>query len=342
MNRIFLWLALVFLSPVDALAQAPFYQDKTVRIIAGYGAGSVDDAWTRLIAQYLVKYIPGNPSIIVQNMPGAGAMIAANYVYKVAKPDGLTLGGIRAGLYFDQLVGRKEVQFDWPKFTWLGTPTQVEQIIYIRADTPYKSLDDVRKAAVPPKCGATGTASTGYYVGNLLEETLGAKFNTLTGYKDGPEVDLAVERGEIQCRGISLETLFGREPLIGWSKNGFVRVLIQTGKKRDPKLPDVPTIWELMNEYKTTEAGKRLATVILAVGAFGRPYVSSPGLPPDRAKILQGAFKKTLTDPDFQAQARERKLDIDPVGGEELEALAREVMAQPADVVERMKRLLDK
>jgi len=342
MNRIFLWLALVSLSSVDALAQAPFYQDKTIRIIAGYGAGSVDDAWTRMIAQYLVKYIPGNPNIVVQNMPGAGAMIAANYVFKVAKPDGLTLGGIRAGLYFDQLVRRKEVQFDWPKFTWLGTPTQVEQIIYIRADTPYKTLDDVRKANVPPKCGATGTASTGYYVGNLLEETLGAKFNTLTGYKDGPEVDLAVERGEIQCRGISLETLFGREPLITWSRNGFVRVLIQTGKKRDPRLLDVPTIWELMNEYKTPDTGKRLATIILAVGAFGRPYVSSPGLPPDRAKILQGAFKKTLADPDFQAQARERKLDIDPVAGDELETLAREVIAQPPDVVERMKRLLDK
>ena len=342
MNKFFLVLALVLVSAVSALGQAPFYQDKTLRIIAGYGAGSVDDAWTRMIAQYLVKYIPGNPNIVVQNMPGAGAMIAANYVYKVAKHDGLTLGGIRAGLYFDQLVGRKEVQFDWPKFTWLGTPTQVEQIIYIRADTPYKTLDDVRKAAVPPKCGATGTASTGYYVGNLLEETLGAKFNTLTGYKDGPEVDLAVERGEIQCRGISLETLFGREPLIGWSKNGFVRVLIQTGKKRDSKLPDVPTIWELMNEHKTTDAGKRLATVILAVGAFGRPYVSSPGLPSDRAKLLQGAFRKTLTDPDFQAQAKERKLDIDPVAGEELEVLAREVMAQPADVVDRVKRLLDK
>src|SRR5262245_38487945 len=342
MKRSFLFLALVFVLPIKALAQAPFYQDKTLRIIAGYGAGSVDDAWTRMIAQYLVKYIPGNPNIDVQNMPGAGAMIAANYLFKVAKPDWLTLGGIRAGLYFDQLVRRKEVQFDWPKFTWLGTPTQVEQIIYIRADTPYKALDDVRKANVPPKCGATGTASTGYYVGNLLEETLGAKFNTLTGYKDGPEVDLAVERGEIQCRGISLETLFGREPLIGWSKNGFVRVLIQTGKKRDSKLPDVPTIWELMNEHKTTDAGKRLATVILAVGALGRPYVSSPGLPSDRAKLLQGAFRKTLTDPDFQAQAKERKLDIDPVAGEELEALAREVIAQPADVVERMRRLLDK
>ncbi len=315
---------------------------KPIRIVAGYGAGSVDDAWTRLIARYLAKHIPGNPNMIVQNMPGAGAMIAANYVYKIAKPDGLTLGGIRSGLYFDQLVGRQQVQFDWPKFTWLGSPTQVEQLIYIRANTPYKTIADVRKAAVPPKCGATGTSSTGYYTGNLLEETLGAKFQTLTGYKDGPDIELAVEREEVQCRGISIETLFGREPLIGWHKSGFVRVLIQTGKKRDPRLADVPTIWELMSEHKTPEAGIRLATIILAVGAFGRPYVSSPGLPPERAKIIQSAFKKTITDPDFQAQAKERRLEIDPVGGEELAALAREVIAQPKEVVERMRRLLEK
>ena len=335
MKRIIFVLALVLVSPVTTSAQAPFYQDKTIRIVAGYGAGSVDDAWARLIARYLAKHIPGNPTMIVQNMPGAGAMIAANYVYKVAKPDGLTLGGIRGGLYFDQLVGRQQVQFDWPKFTWLGSPTQVEQLIYIRANTPYKTIGDVRKAAVPPKCGATGTSSTGYYTGNLLEETLGAKFTTLTGYKDGPDIELAVEREEVQCRGISIETLFGREPLIGWHKTGFVRVLIQTGKKRDPRLPDVPTIWELMDEHKTAETGIRLATIILAVGAFGRPYVSSPGLPPERAKIIQAAFKKTITDPDFQAQAKERRLDIDPVGGEELATLAREVIAQPTDVIER-------
>jgi tripartite-type tricarboxylate transporter receptor subunit TctC len=263
-------------------------------------------------------------------------------VYKVAEPDGLTLGGIRAGLYFDQLVKRPQVQFDWTKFTWLGSPTQVDQIIYMRADSPYKTIEDVRKAAVPPKCGSTGTSSTGYYIGNLLEETLGAKFNTLTGYKDGPEIELAVERGEVLCRGISLETLYGREPLLGWSKNGYVRVLVQTGKKRDPRLPDVPTIWELMNEHKTPEAGKQLAVIILAVGAFGRPYVSSPGLPPDRAKILQGAFNKALNDPNFQANAKDRRLDIIPVPGEELEKLAREVIAQPPDVVERLKRLLEK
>jgi tripartite-type tricarboxylate transporter receptor subunit TctC len=342
MKRVASVLALVLLCPASAPAQAPFYQDKTIKIVAGYGTGSVDDAWARLIARYLAQYIPGNPNIIVQNMPGAGAMIAANYVYKVAKPDGLTLGGIRAGLYFDQLVKRHQVQFDWPKFTWLGTPTQVEQMIYIRADSPYKSIDDVRKAAVPPKCGATGTSSTGYYVANLLEETLGAKFITLTGYKDGPEVELAVERGEVLCRGISVETLFGREPLLSWSKNGYVRVLVQTGKKRDPRLPDIPTVWELMKEYKTPEAGQRLATIILAVGGFGRPYVSSPGLPPDRAKILQAAFKKTVNDPEFQANAKDRRLEVSPVGGEELEQSAREVIAQPPEVVERMKQLLEK
>ena len=119
-------------------------------------------------------------------------------------------------------------------------------------------------------------------------------------------------------------------------------MLIQTGSKRDPRLADVPTIWELMSEHKTPEAGVRLAKIILAVGAFGRPYVSSPGLPPERAKIIQSAFKKTITDPDFQAQAKERRLEIDPVGGEELATLAREVIAQPKEVVERMKRLLEK
>ncbi len=154
MNRNVLVLALVLAWSLDAFAQAPFYQDKTIKIVAGYGAGSVDDAWTRMIAHFLGKHIPGNPNFIVQNMPGAGAMIAANYVYKVAKPDGLTFGGIRAGLYFDQLVGRKQVQFDWPKFTWLGTPVQAEQIIYIRANTPYKTIHDVRRTAVAPKCGA--------------------------------------------------------------------------------------------------------------------------------------------------------------------------------------------
>ncbi len=333
-------LSLVLFGSTHLHAQANFYEGKTAKIIAGFGAGSVDDAWSRMLARFMGKHIVGTPNFLVQNMPGAGAMIAANYVYSVAKPDGLTLAGIRAGLYFDQLVRRKQVQFDWRKFTWLGSPSQPHQMIYIRANSPYKTIYDVRKAAEPPKCGASGTASTGHHLTALVEQAIGAKFNSITGYKDGPEVDLAVEREEIHCRGISLETGFAREPLIGWIKSGYVRVLIQTGKKRDPRLPDTPTIYELMDEFKTPESARRLATIMLAVAQFGRPYVSSPGLPPERAKMLQSAFAKATSDPEFVAEAKRRQLELNPIFGDELSALAQEVIAQPADVIERMKQIM--
>jgi tripartite-type tricarboxylate transporter receptor subunit TctC len=340
MKATVLALSLFFFTAADLHAQANFFEGKTAKIIAGFGAGSVDDAWSRMLARYMGKHIVGTPNFIVQNMPGAGAMIAANYVYSVAKPDGLTLAGIRAGLYFDQLVRRKQVQFDWRKFTWLGSPSQPHQMIYMRANSPYKSIYDVRKASEPPKCGASGTASTGHHLTALVEQAIGAKFISITGYKDGPEVDLAVEREEIHCRGISLETGFAREPLIGWIKSGYVRILIQTGKKRDPRLPDTPTIYELMDEFKTPESGRRLATILLAVAQFGRPYVSSPGLPVERAKLLQNAFAKATSDPEFVAEAKRRQLELNPIQGDELSSLAQEVIAQPADVVERMKQIM--
>ncbi len=340
MTRIVLSVSLTLLLSANLYAQANFYQGKTVRLIAGFGAGSTDDAWSRLLALYMAKHIPGNPNFIVQNMAGASAMIAANYVYGVAKPDGLTLGGLRSGLYFDQLVRRKEVQFDWRKFTWIGSPTQPQMILYMRANTPYKTIYDVRKAAEPPKCGSTGTASTGIFMTNLLEQTIGAKFTSITGYRDGPEVDLAVEKEEIHCRGISIETGFAREPLMGWIKNGFVRVLVQTGKKRDARLADVPTIYELMDEIKTPEPNRRLAKIILASNIFGRPYIATPGIPADRAKMLQTAFMKAMADGELLNEAKKRRLDVDPVGGGELAVLAREVIAQPADVIERMKQIM--
>lgn len=340
MKSTVLAVSLVLFCATHIHAQAPFYEGKTAKIIAGFGAGSVDDVWSRMLARYMGKHIAGTPNFIVQNMPGAGAMIAANYTYGVAKPDGLTLAGIRAGLYFDQLVRRKQVQFDWRKFTWLGSPSQPHQMIYIRANSPYKTIYNVRKAAEPPKCGASGTASTGHHLTTLVEQAIGAKFISITGYKDGPEVDLAVEREEIHCRGISLETGFAREPLIGWIKSGYVRVLIQTGKKRDPRLPETPTIYELMDEFKSPESARRLATILLAVAQFGRPYVSSPGLPPERAKMLQNAFAKATNDPEFVAEAKRRQLELNPIYGDDLSALAQQVIAQPADVIERMKQIM--
>jgi tripartite-type tricarboxylate transporter receptor subunit TctC len=267
-------------------------------------------------------------------------MIAANHVYAVAKPDGLTLGAIGRGLYFDQFVGRKEVRFDWAKFIWIGSPEQSNSLLYMRADTPYRTMEEIRKAEEPPKCGATGTFSTGYFLPKLLEETVGTKFNVVTGYQGGGEIDLAVERGEIQCRAMSIDAFMAREPFHTWRKKGFVRVLIQTGRKGDTRLADIPTIYDLMDRYRTAEAGRRLATIIMASGDFGRPLVAPPGVPSANVKTLREAFRNAMSDPELLAEAKKKKLEADFSAGEELEALAKEVIAQPAEVIERMKKLL--
>jgi len=162
------------LQPV--LAQSPFYQGKTMTIVVGYLSGDGYDIWARVVAAHMPKHIPGNPGVIVQNMPGAGSMIAANHIYNVAKPDGLTLGSIGPSLYLDQLVGKSEVQFDWAKFGWIGSTEKTPWLLYMRTDTPYKTLEDVRKASDPPKCSATGTGTSGHFIPKLLEEAVGAKF----------------------------------------------------------------------------------------------------------------------------------------------------------------------
>jgi tripartite-type tricarboxylate transporter receptor subunit TctC len=321
-------------------AQPTFFRGKSIRIIRGGQPGDLFDLWTRHIATYLGKHIPGNPSLTVQNMPGAGSVIAANYVYNVAKPDGLTLGSLNPGLYIDQLIGRKEVQYDWSKFNWLGTPEQIEAVVIFRGDSPYKTIEDLRKAAALPKCGSTGTGSTTYQVPKLIEEIFGVKFNIVIGYQGAADIDVALERGELQCRLITIAAYFGREPHITWFKKGFTRPFLQTGRKRDSQLPDIPTFYELMDRYKTSDAGKRLATLVLAPNEFGRPWTAPPGMAADRLKILRDSWIQTLKDPDLLGEAKKRKWPVEALGGEELAALAKEVIAQPPEVVQRLKKLL--
>ena len=322
-------------------AQSDFYKGKTITVYIGTTPGALYDQWGRILAQHMGKHIPGKPDMIVQNMPGAGHMIAANYVYNKTKPDGLSLiGSIVPTLYFDQLVGRKEAQYDWAKFVWVGSPVQGESQMYMRADTPYKTIEDVRNAKEPPRCGAQGTSDSAYYLPKLFEETIGTKFNLVQGYPGGPEIDLAVERGEIHCRAFTIEAFMSREPYHTWRKKGFVRNIIQTGKKRDAKLPETPTLWELMDRYKTPEPSRRLATLMLASGKLGRPMMATPGVPADRVKILRDAFNATMKDPEFLADIDKRQFDLDPVGGDELEKIVKEVMSQPPDIIARMKKLL--
>jgi tripartite-type tricarboxylate transporter receptor subunit TctC len=322
-------------------AQTPYYQGKTINIIVGYPAGTTHDIWARMIAQYMPKYLAGAPNFIVQPMPGAGSMVSANYIYGVAKPDGLTLATFNAALYFNQLVGRQEVKFDWRRLNWIGSSTPATRLFYIRADSPYKTIEDFRKASEPAKCGATGRGGTGYLLPKLLEEVMGMKFSIVTGYPGGGEVDLAIEKGEIECNSTSLSVFFGREPFHSWRKKSFVRVLLQTGRTRDPRLPNVPTISEIMDQYKVPESSRRLANVFLDAGRFGSwPIAAPPGIAEEQVKSLRAAFAKTVADARFLDEATKKKLEVELISGEELHALAKEVIAQPPDVAERLKKLL--
>jgi tripartite-type tricarboxylate transporter receptor subunit TctC len=334
-------LALSSLATVSARAQAePFFKGKTIRIAVGFTPGGFYDRWARLVARYFGRHVPGNPEVIVQNMSGASSVIAANYVYSVAKPDGLTMGMPSNTLYMDQLVGRKEVQFDVRKFNWIGTQDKRNMVLYMRTDAPYQSIGDVIQAKEPPKCGSGGTGSTDYLLARILEDTIGAKFQTVLGYPGGSEIDVAVERGEVICRGMSIDPYFGREPFISWRKKGFVRLLLQSGTRRDERASDVPTINELMDRYKTPDISRRVAKVILAGAEFGSPLFAPPGTPSDRVKVLRAAHAKSMSDPELLAEAKKGRLEMGPSTGEELEALTREIMDQPPEVIERVKKIM--
>lgn len=335
-----------FLNPLNAepaFAQANFYQGKTIRFIVGFQAGDNHDQWVRFYARFLGKHIPGNPDFVVQNMPGAGGMIAANYIYNLTKPDGLTLGTIGGALFMAQLTGRKEVQFDWPKFSWVMTPERGGHLLFMRSDAPAKNLDDLRQTNDPPRCSATGIGSTGYDVPRLLGEAFGFKFQVISGYPGGAEQDLAMERNEVQCRAITIDGFFGREPFRTWIKNGFVRVLLQTEKKRHPNLANVPTIFELMDQYKISDTKRRLVNSYLGIWGFGsRPIVTTPGVPPERLKLLRAAFMKMFKDPEVIDEIKRRNWEAEPVAGDELDTLAKEVVDQPPEVAAALKRILSK
>jgi tripartite-type tricarboxylate transporter receptor subunit TctC len=223
-------------------------------------------------------------------------LTATNYVYGVAKPDGLTLLLPNNSIYIEQLVGRKEVQFDLRKFQWIGSASQDSILFYMRADTPFKSVADIVKAKQPPSCGGSGTTSSDYIVAKILDLTLGAKINSVSGYPGGTEADLAVEKGEIVCRAHTLAGHFGREPFNSWHKKGFDRHLLQSGRKRDPRAPEAPTMYEVLEEFKVPNNSRRVAQALLSGGEFGRPLMVTPGTPPERVKILRESFAKVLKD----------------------------------------------
>jgi len=321
-------------------SDSSFYAGKTITLFVGFRPGAAYDLYARLTAKYLIRHIPSSPAIVIENSPES-ATRTAERIYR-ATPDGTNLSALIPALYLTQLTRDKDPGFDLAKFSWIGTPTKSHYLLYMRSDAPYKTMKDIRDSSTPPLCGAGEVTTTGYYLPKLFEQILGTKFKIVSGYREGPDVDSAVERGELQCRALTIDGFFSHEPYPTWLKTGFVRILLQTGAKRDPRLPNVPTFRELMDEHKTSESNRGLAKLVLASSEFGRPIVAPPGTPLDRLNLLRNAYGKAMKDPALVAEAKQQHLELNPGSGAELEALAKDVLSQPREVVERMKKLLGK
>jgi tripartite-type tricarboxylate transporter receptor subunit TctC len=245
------------------------------------------------------------------------------------------------GVYLDQLAGRKEVRFDITKGYFIGSPEKSDIILYARADAPFKTVQDMRKLAEPAKCGATGTAGADYLIARVLEDTLGVKINTVTGYAGGSEIDIAVEKGEVQCRGMTIAPHFGREPFNSWHKKGFDQHILQTSEKRDSRVAEVPTIYEIFEKENAADESRRVADVILRGGDFGRPMIAAPGTPADQVNILREAYVKSMNNPELLAEAKKARMDVEMVTGEQLQALAKRVLIQSPAVLKRVRKILE-
>ena len=324
----------------DVGAQEKFYQGKTMRIIVGAPLAGFFDLWSRLLARHMGRHIPGNPSMIVQNMPGAGSMHAANHLYGVAKPDGLTFGTVIGNVCLLQLAGAPGVAFNWPEFTFVGRTTGDPAVFYILADLPYKDWRDLRAAAKPVPVGSVGAGST-HIVPMVLKDVLGFNLQVISGYPGGAPIDAAMERREVEGSGRSISVYVGREPFLTWHKKGFVRPIAQTGRERDPRIsPDVPTVWEIAKELAVPETDLKFMETAYWPFDWHWVYLAPPGVPAGRVNILRDAFHKALSDPALLKEGEKIGLFPDPIDPQELQRLAREVMKIDPGTVARVKKLL--
>jgi tripartite-type tricarboxylate transporter receptor subunit TctC len=327
MRRLFALIAgIALLGAPPALAQ---YEGKTITIVVGFKTGGGYDRTARILARYLPKYLPGKPTVIVQNMPGANSIIAANHVYSVAKPDGLTLGTFNRNLVLGQLTSVSGVKFDMTKFAWIGSAATESTILAIRSDLPYKSFDEMRKSGKTVVIGATGPGANTYDFPLLLKDLLGVDLKIVSGYSSSSDIMLAVERKEVDGRAgsySSLQTFIER---------GTVRPLIRA-RAVEPGIEKLPVDESLAPNPRA----KAIMALRSAPEVVGRPYVMTPGTPEPLLKLMREAFAKALKDPELIAEARKAKMDLEYMPADEALKLVKEVLAQPKDVVDEFAKYI--
>lgn len=328
-------LGLFSVSSSNAIAQANFYQGKTIRIIVGLAAGGGYDLYARILARHLGKHIPGNPAVVVENMTGAGSIIAANYLYKIARPDGLTIGHYLGGIALQQLLGKAGIEFDALKFNYIGVPAQDNFIIGVHKSTGITDVNAWIASKQIVKFGGVGAGSGADDIPKILAATINLPAQVVSGYKGTAETRLAFNNGEIQATSNSWEST--KSTWRNELDSGNLKIVLQANFKAHPDLPNIPVSY---NMAKSDEAKKLMATVLRANSPTVRPFMAPPGTPNDRVQILRKAFMDTLRDPDLVAEAKKSRLDLDPTDGAELEQNIKEIFKLEPSQISKLKEFL--
>jgi tripartite-type tricarboxylate transporter receptor subunit TctC len=318
-----------------AYSAPPFYEGKTIRIIVGTSPGGGYDTYTRLIARHFSNHIPGKPAIIVDNMPGAGGLVSANHLFKVAKPDGLTIGHFVGGQFLQQLLGKSGIEFDALKFEYVGVPAQDNFVFGVAKTTGITNIEGWLASKTAVKFGAIAAGDGTYDIPKVGEVALGLPIQVVSGYKGTAPIRLAFNSGEVGGLSNSWQSFRST-----WRKeldNGEVIIVLQVNAKPHQDLPKVPLA---MNIAKTDEARKLIQAVAQAHGAAVRPYVLPPGTPKDRVEILRSSFMETVKDPELLKEAAKANLEINPGSGEELESNVKELLRLDPPLVARLKEIL--
>jgi tripartite-type tricarboxylate transporter receptor subunit TctC len=327
-------LALAPNSVCSAQSPGDFYRGKSLDLYIGYSAGGGYDVYARALARHMGRFIPGNPTIVPKNMPGAGSLVLANWLYNVAPKDGTAFGMIGRGTGFDPLLGSTKAQFDATKFNWLGSMNDEVSVCVAWHTTGINTLEQVKQRELT--VGGSGPAADTDQFPKVLNATIGTKFKIVTGYPGGNDVDLAMERGEVMGRcGWSWSSVIATHQ--SWLDDKKINVLVQLSLKRHPDLPNVP----LVMDFAKTEQQAQTFKLVFARQPMGRPFLAPPAVPADRVAALRKAFMETLRDREFLAESEKMKLEINPVSGDEVQKIVQDVYRTPKPVAAAVAEMLN-
>ena len=327
--------ALGMMAPARADDVADFYRGKRIILVVGYGTGGGYDLYARMLGRFMSEHIPGKPTIVPQNMPGAGSRGAANWLYKVAPQDGTVLATLSQTTPTDQALGQPGVQFDVRKLNWIGNMVVVNNLLFVSAASGVATVEQAKSKALA--IGATGASSPSVLYPQVSDNLIGTRFKIVSGYPSGGDINIAVERGEVDGRGSdSWASMKSTHP--DWLRDHKINILVQVGLDPNPELTamGVPKLWKFISN----DDDRKVAELVVSQQIFQRSYIAPPGTPPEQIKTLRAAFDATMSDPQFLADAETVRIAITPLSGAKVQEIVRKLYATPKAIIERARQVI--